>query len=275
MRKLLQFLYKYRAFGLFLVLEVLSFFIIIRNNGYQSSAAFNSSNAIAGSVLEIKKEFTDPFIAEDENERLIRENAELISIKQQLEAKRHLYRLAQKDPERVKKYRFIPAQVIKNEIHHADNYITLDIGTKDGVKPGMGVFNDEGIVGRVKSCSNNFSTVISFLHSDTKTSCVLEKNDELCTAVWPGKSYQYAELKYLPRHVNVKKGDTIITSGFNAVYPKGIPIGIVVNNILEDHQTFHNTKIKLLTNFNALNYVYVVDNKLKEEQTILEKQIEE
>lgn len=275
MQRLLQFLYKHRAFGLFLVLEILCFFIIIRNNGYQSSAAFNSANAIAGHVLAFKTEITNPFVAEDENERMKDRIAELLKIKQEYEAMRHVYRLSQKDPKRISKYRFIPAKVIKNEIRKVDNYITLDIGTKDGVKPGMGVFNDDGIVGRVKSCSKNYSTVISFLHTNTKTSSVLAKNDELCTAVWPGEDYRYAELLYLPRHVSVSKGDTVITSGFNAVYPKGIPIGVVEETVLESHQSFHKTKVKLLTNFNAINYVYVVDNKLKEEQKALENITEE
>lgn len=275
MQRLLQFLYKHRAFGLFLVLEVLCFFIIIRNNGYQSSAAFNSANAIAGNVLELKTFVTNPFIAMEENEKLQERIAELEEVKQQFEAKRHLYRLVNKDPLRIKKYHFVPAKVIKNEINNLDNYLTIDIGSKDGIKPGMGVFNDEGIVGRIKSCSKNYSTVISFLHSDTKTSSVLAKNNELCTSKWPGEDYRYGELVYLPRHVAVSTGDTVITSGFNAVYPKGIPIGIVEETTLENNQSFHKIKIKLLTNFNSINYVYVVDNKLKEELKELEVNTED
>jgi rod shape-determining protein MreC len=68
----------------------------------------------------------------------------------------------------------------------------------------------------------------------------------------------------------VLKGDTIVTSDYNVVFPPNIPIGIVAKIGLEKDKTFHQIKVMLLTNFSTLKYVYVIKNHLLDQQLKLE-----
>src|SRR5690606_12875335 len=79
------------------------------------------------------------------------------------------------DSVRINQMKFYPAKVINNSTSRFANYLTLNKGILDGVKPGMGVISNMGIVGRVKNCSDHFSTVISLLHEKFNVSAKIKK----------------------------------------------------------------------------------------------------
>ena len=168
-------------------------------------------------------------------------------------------------------YKFRIAHVINNSIHRAHNYITIDKGTRDSIKPEMGVVDQNGVVGIVNIVGENTARIISILNPDLRLSCKLKGSDNFGSLVWDGRNPNEAILEELPRHAEANIGDTIITSGYSAVFPEGIPVGIVVAHANENDDNFFALRIKLLTDFSKLGTIRVVENKMKDEIKLIEK----
>jgi rod shape-determining protein MreC len=259
MLRILQFLYGLRSFLLFALLEVLAIWLIVVNNSPQGAAFFNSSTAVIGSVLKTQADIVDFFYLAEENEALLKENAKL---SEELIAIRLI-------PDSVKieldstleaSFEFKGARIISNSLRFSQNHLTINKGEKDGIKPGMGVFNQEGVVGRVKTVSENYAVVISLLNTGLLVSSKIKSNGQFGTINWDGKNSRQAKMLYIPRHVTAQVGDTIITSGFNAVFPEGIPIGVISSINQTGDPNYLDILIDLSTDFSRVKYVYLVEN---------------
>ena len=262
MRRLFQFLYQYRAFLSFFVLELLCLWLIVNNNPYQGAKYFNSSNRYAALFLNTSNNISEYFGLKSVNQKLAEENAEL---------KKHVSRLNQKlfglnagyiESELFNQFEFVTAKVIKNSVRQSQNYITINKGSQGGVEVGMAVIDKDGIVGKVKTVSKNFSLITSILHTDVMVSAKLKRTGDLCTVEWPGQSPYTASVNYLPKHVAIQEGDSIVTSGYNAVFPEGMPVGIIKGFQLKEDSPFYDITVDLTGDLNRLSYVYLVKNNL-------------
>jgi rod shape-determining protein MreC len=168
-------------------------------------------------------------------------------------------------------YSFITAKVINNSVNRRNNYLTLNAGSLQGIKPEMGVISSEGIVGIVKDTSKHFCSVMSFLHKDSKISAKLKKSGYIGSLVWDGYDASRASLKDIALHVQFAKGDTIVTSSYSSIFPEDIMIGRVEDFETKAGDNFYDITIRLSTDFSKLSYVYIVNNVLKEEQQQLEQ----
>ncbi len=246
--------------------------LIVNNNQYQGASFFNSSNYLAANVLESKKEINSYFELKDVNETLAEENARL---REQIASfdgsSADSTSLPLINSRQSEQFEFQSARVINNSTRRFNNYITIDKGSDDGIAPDMAVINAQGIVGKVKATSNKFSTIISLLHPDLYVSSIVQGTGILCTTKWDGRDPLQAELMYVPRHVKVNVGDTVVTSGYNAIFPPNLMIGVISSTDIKDDATFYTIKIDLSTDFEALSYVYVVKNNFKEEIDSLEQ----
>ncbi|MFY0605758.1 MAG: rod shape-determining protein MreC [Cyclobacteriaceae bacterium] len=264
MQDLLYFLYRYRTFGLFLLLEVICAWLIITYNNRQNATFLNSSNGLAAVINTASSNTTDYFNLRKVNETLVEEN---LLLREQL-ANQNLKKVTKDSTS--KQYEFYKASVINNTFQRSQNYLTINAGLNDGIKAGMGVVSGRGVVGQVKSASGNYATVISLLHKDLLISSSLKRTRTLCTVQWDGTNPNEAALKYVPRHINVSIGDSVVTSGFNSIFPEAIPIGRVVSLNLEDNDVFYSAKIELDVDFSSLDNVFIIENKMKSEQDSLE-----
>ena len=140
----------------------------------------------------------------------------------------------------------------------------------DGLAPGMGVISSTGVVGKIKSCSEHYSVVISILHSEYSVSAKLKRNNEIGSIKWKGTNPDVVDMGEVSRYKTVKIKDTVVTSDFNYVFPPNITIGYVKKVGVKPDQTFHEIDVQLATNFHTLSYVYVINNKLEKEQRDLE-----
>lgn len=266
MRQLFLFFYNYRAFFTFLLLESICTWLIIKNNQYQSSAFYNSANSVAASVLQFQNNITDYFKLKEVNGELANENAQLKAKLERYNQSTYVnYNKPLKDTV-LNQYKFTVAKVINNTTRNVNNFLTINKGSSDGIKPGMGVIGPSGVVGKVKNCSEHFSTITSLLHVDNLVSSKIKKSAAFCTTKWNGKNPKKANIIYLPKHIKVAKGDSVVTSGFNAVFPEGVMIGRV-SEVKTDVQveSFDRITINLSTDFHKLSYVYIIDNSLKSE----------
>lgn len=270
MRRLFLFLYKYRAFLTFLLLELFSAWLIVKNNTFQGAKFFNSSNSIAAGILSTSGGVSEYFGLKEVNQELAAENAELRREVSQLKQSVYDINVAEiRDAQVINKYYFQSAKVIHNTVDNFDNYITIDKGQKDGIEPGMAVISSKGIVGKVKNVSRNFSVITSVLHGSVKVSSTVKRTGDLATTQWDGLNPNEANLKHIPKHVILNVGDTIVTSGFNAVFPPNTPIGYISTFDIKDGKPFYDVKIDLAVDFNQLAFVYLVRNNLKAEQDSL------
>ncbi len=271
MRGLLKFLYRIHFFLLFLVLEVIAFSILIQNNHYHQSGFVNLAREVTGKFHQQMDDFKKYFSLQEENRMLANENARLNNILINMErADRSFYRSI-KDSINNQKYYYTPARVINNSITKQHNYITINKGTDDGIQPEMAVISQEGVVGVIKGVSDNFATAISLLNRDFKISAKLKNSGYFGSLSWTGKGYKYGILTEIPLNAEVYPGDTIVTSGYSAIYPAGIDIGFV-----EDYEeisgSFYQIKVELAVNFKKVANVNIVSYLLKDEQEQLEEE---
>jgi len=272
MRRLFQFIYQYRAFFLFLLLEVLSAWLVVNHNDYISASYFNSSSAFVGNVYENKQAVQDYFALADVNKNLAEENEIL---RNRLSGDSILIDTTENAiPFGLSgQYEFVSGKVVNNSVHRFRNYFTLNVGEKDGVKEGMGVINPKGVVGKVKSVSKNFSTAYSALHSKLLISALIEDTKTLCTVRWSGEDPTEISLEYVPRHIQVKEGMLVVSSGFDSIFPEGVKIGTIKEVELNEESTFYDITLSLSADFFSLDYVYVIGNKLKQEKDSLETEL--
>jgi rod shape-determining protein MreC len=271
MERLLNFVYQYRAFFTFLLLELLCAWMIVENNQYQSTKFFNSSNKLAANIIGISQGVREYFSLRMINSRLAEENAKL---RTQLEKRNQsLYSLEVreiKDPAIINKYEYISAKVVNNSTSLFKNYITINQGSNAGIEPGMAVISADGIVGKVKSVSPHYAVLISLLNIDENVSSVIKRTQHFGTAKWDGVNPRLINLMYVPRHVNPLVGDTIVTSGYNAIFPEGVLVGVIKEVNLKEEALFYDIKVELAQDFSKLAFVDVVKSNLKNERDSLE-----
>lgn len=284
MHRLLTFLFRYRAFIVFVLLEGICVAFIANNTSYQQAALLNSANTVVASVMEASNDVSSYFGLRQANESLVKENARLresLANRRSATTPEQLVFLPTSEKTLIdsaeveQKYEFLPAKVINNSVRRAKNSITIDRGKRDGVVPGMGVISPQGVVGKVKYVSERYAVVTSLLHTEMYISSVLQRTNELSTTQWDGRDPRHAKLLYVPRHVNVTAGDTVITSGYSGIFPKDILIGTVSEVQIAENSTFYDITLNLSAEFGSLSHVYVVQNNFLSEQDSLEQHFRE
>ena len=205
-------------------------------------------------------------------ESLAESSSEQTDLEQALEAEKadstHLYSLDQTDRMKLQSFK---ACVIKNSLNKPDNYMTLDQGSSDGIRPEMGVVDANGVVGIVYKTSPHYSLVISLLNSKSSISCKIAGSDYFGYLKWEGGDSRFAYLKDLPRHAEFNLGDTVVTSGYSTVFPEGVMVG-TVDDMSDSHDGLsYLLKIKLATDFGKVSHVRVISRGGQEEQKEIEK----
>lgn len=253
----------------------------MQHNAYQKAKIINIANNVSGYFYDKSYAFRNYFSLKKTNNQLLEENTSLrnkIEKYKQLCKKPEPYKqdtaidtlIVKQDT--ITQYEYIHARVINNSINKQYNYLTLNKGTEAGIRSEMGVISPNGIVGIALNVTSNYSSVISVLNRKLQISAKIKKNKYYGSLSWDGKNYQEVTLNEIPYHVDIQKGDTIITSGYSAIFPEGILIGYIKDfNIKEGN--FYNITVKLSNDMKNLTYVYVIKNTLRKEQKTLEKSI--
>lgn len=272
MRNLIRFIDRYSFFFLFLLFEVFAFYLLFKNNHYQQSSLLNSTNSFTGNVYSKYSDFTAYLDLRQINEQLAEQNSNLLE--NQLNAHHKLFgeNIIVNDTIYERQYHYASARVINNSTNKQNNYLTLDIGERNGVKPGMGVISPSGIVGVVKNVSAHYSSVLSVLHSNSKISVKLKNSNYFGSVQWDGADYQVGILKDIPNHVSIALGDTIVTSGYSATFPVNLTIGIISKIEKPEGENFYELRIRFSNDFKNLSRVFIVKNNFKTEKEQLEEE---
>jgi rod shape-determining protein MreC len=270
MDRLLHFIYQYRAFFTFLFLELFCAWLVVENNKYQSTEFFNSSNRVAANLIRSSQGVREYFSLQNINADLAEENAMLRSRLEQKIQTSEILQLQQLDSGIINRFDYVSAKVINNSTQSFKNYITVNKGRLDGLAPGMGVISSHGAVGKVKSVSDHYAVLISLLNTDEQLSSTIKRTGYFGTIQWGGTNPRLADLHYIPRHVDPQVGDTIVTSGYNAVFPENILVGTIASVNLSKEAPFYDIKVELAQDFAKLAFVEIIRSHLKKEQDSLE-----
>ena len=254
-------------------MESIGVVLLVQNNTYQKTQFAGLTHSISGNFEKKLAKFKSYLSLQKENRQLIQENNKLYNMVKSLVTINYGEQFYNIDTTSHRKYAFIGAKVINNSTNKQFNYITLDKGSKDGIQPDMAVVCNEGIVGVVKEVSDHFSSVISFLNRNLKLSAKLKKSGHFGSLEWTGIGHEIANLKDIPHNIDVKVGDTIVTSGYSAMFPEGYMIGVVSNLELKGGN-YYDIKVKLSTDFKNLRNVQVIENFYRSEQKKLENKSE-
>lgn len=270
MRAFFDFIARYSAVFVFLLLTIVSSIMLFSGNSYQQAVYLTSSGRVVSTIYSASHGVTGYFhlrsVNDDLNQRLADLELENANLRRALQdASERLYADTVTIAPPLDQYRFIVARVINNSLVHPQNYITINRGAADGITPEMGVVDQNGVVGIVDVVGPYASRVISLLNSDLRLSCKVKGSDAFGSLVWDGKSPQYAVLEELPRHVPFAPGDTIVTSGYSVVFPEGIPVGTIVEQHRDADDNFYSLKIRLTTDFATLSTVHLIENFQKQE----------
>ncbi|MDO4229488.1 MAG: rod shape-determining protein MreC [Capnocytophaga sp.] len=272
MQQIILFFIRKRNFFVFLLLFSFSIFLIIKDNYYPQSKYINSANVISGGLYNFSSYWGQYFNLRTQNNLLSEENKQLrnqvLALKEKLnDTSLDSLSFASK------KYEVRKANVIRNSFLLKKNYLTIDKGKKDGVTQDMGVISPQGIVGIVENTAKNFATVQSVLNTKSSLNAMVKRTGHFGSLKWNGQQLNIVQLVDIPNIAPIAKGDTIVTGGMSNIFPKGIPIGSIVNITKSQMDNSFIVDIKLFTDMSNIDYIYIIENKDKEEISNLESQI--
>ncbi|WP_068474834.1 rod shape-determining protein MreC [Saccharicrinis aurantiacus] len=272
MRSILHFIIKYHLGFLFIFLEIIAFSLIVTFNQNQRALFLSSSSKISGDLFETTSNIEQYLALKTINEELANENAYLRSqmIKSFKQSKDYFTLLG--DSSTTTQYKYRAASVVNNSTKHTFNYITINKGTDDGIKPDMGIISPRGIVGIIIKCSKNYSTGLSLLNPRLKISAKLQESDFFGSISWDNKTANTVILEEIPEHASVSLGDKVITSGYSSIFPEGILIGTVDGVEHPIGESFYKISVKLSVDFSKLSFVEVIENVFQEEKIKLEEE---
>lgn len=270
MRNLLAFFVRYNSFFIFLVLEMVCLYAAFRFNYYHKVTFTSASNSITGGVYNTYSGFIDYLSLAEVNDSLSRENALLRSQLQSNYWDTEVRKDVACDVNMVQAYQYFDAKVISNSTNSASNYLVVNKGRKHGIKENMGVVVPNGVVGIVMDASENFATVMSVLHKDSKVSVKIKGLNYSGSLYWLGGDSRYARASGIPKHVNIQAGDTLVTSGYSSIFPENLMVGTIESFEVPSGNNFYDITVKLSTNFETVDYVYVINYLFTKEQKELQ-----
>lgn len=275
MRNLLFLIAKYSSTILFIILEVICFYIIVSFNQSQSEIWAHSANLFSGSIDERIQNTTNFFNLEAVNDSLLTENARLLEtiINYRVFSKENEFQEFESLDSNLIEYKFIPARITGKTINKRNNHLTVNKGIKDSIKIGMGVISKSGLLGIVKSVSENYSLVMTILHSQCRISAAIKNNDFHGTLVWDEMDPTIMNLTSIPKHATLSVGDTIITSGYSTVFPYGIEIGTIYDYNVDRNKDSYSVIVKLFNDLPSETHAYLLSSKDVEEKLELELEI--
>lgn len=266
MRNLLLFFAKYGSSFLFIILEVLCFYLIINFNQSQRSIFLYSSNLFTGKLYKEKQKVTDVFSLSDEMDSLRLENAELL--------RRTLYYEGYGNPPIIDTatfaYDLIPAKVINQSINSRTNYMTINKGAEDGIMLDMGLISNDGILGIINHVNSSYSRAISILNSNIRISAAVKNKGYFGNLIWPNYDTERMNLEAVPKHANIEIGDSIVTSGYSTIFPSDIFIGRIETFDVRKGAANYTISVKLNNDLSKTKYAYIINNYKQKEQLDVE-----
>ncbi len=279
MRNFLAFIRRFRVLLFFALLQGLALTIYFTFSQFPRTQYLTTASAVNGQVMTARNEVTKHFSLNESNKKLQQENAML---REMLKENKlitmhpdHLDSIPYGKTDTVQHFEYVPGMVINSTYTKRNNYFTLNIGESHGIKRGMGVVSDKGIVGVVHNTSSHFAVVKSCLTEDLNVTVMIEATGEPGLLKWDGHNPRVGNMTGVSNDTKIKKWSKVVTRGGAGIFPRGIPVGKVKSTTVIEGQPLWNVRVLFAENFRSVHYVHVLKNLLLDEQQGLEAQIPE
>ena len=260
MQRLLAFLEHNLYLILFVLLQTVCAFLIFNLNPYQQAAFTHSATAITASLNQTSSNITDYIGLKDQNKLLQNQVAEIFLSSPNSVLTYLNDTIEIRDSSRRSLYSMVPAQVLYNTVHKANNVFIINKGTKHGIHKNMGVVSSTGIAGIVLKSSEEYSTVMSMLNTNMKVIPTINGSEFFTELVWDNENPYSLKIKGINSLEEIKVGDPVTTGKSSLLFPKGIPIGKISKLETKPNSQYFNTEIITATNFRELEYVFIIIN---------------
>ena len=270
MRNLIYLFARYGAQIMFITLEVLCIYLIVTYNNPQREIFINSSNIFSGYISERSQKVRSYFNLSHVNDSLMLRNAFLLT---ELVNRGDLSYTYHPTDSSFQQFIITPATICEKTLHLRNNSFTLCSGREHGIKKGMGVITEIGVIGIIRNVSANYSLVIPLNSTLSRLSCAVKNKNFHGILTWQDTNPLTMHLEGVPKHADIMVGDSIVTSGYSFVFPKGIPVGTISNFFVNPGSAFYTIDITLHEDLNKIQYGYVVHNQRKEEIDSLQIEI--
>ena len=270
MFRLLSYLWSnFKEYFILILLLVISIITLSLNNKaelqYVRAVAFGSFAAVSSIFSDI----INTSSLRNENERLRFKNADLM-----LEvSKLRQYGIQNQELKGLVGLKdtvnqpLIPAVIISKSLNQFQGSFTLNVGNKKGVKVGMPVLNDAGLIGIVYLVSDNYSVVRTLKNVDLKITVKDERSRVDGVMKWNGSEFAIVNV---PKTYDFKEGDRIITSDLSSILPAAIPVGVVKGLKNLETGIFNEIVIQSFVDFDKTENVFVLGIVQSKEKEYLE-----
>ena len=250
MQSIINSIVKNRNLIIYLILSFISFSFLYNNSSLHFNEFGKISTYLSATSSKFSSSINSYFNLKSENEKLINENLQL----KKMESK---YRFTQINEDTLESIN--SAKVIVNSINKSKNIIIIDKGKLDNINLEMGVISSEGVVGIVKSVTNNYASIISLLNTDLKLNAILKNSSTIGSVTWDGLNSRILKLNDIPLSSSLKVGDTVVTGGMSFYFPKGVPIGRIINYDNNSLEGYYEIDIEAFNDFSSLSNLYILN----------------
>ncbi len=242
-------------FILFLILELSAIILSIEADKKKSVFMFNTLSSMTGGVYSFSYSVKNYLSLNQENQTLLSTNKNLLN--KLLNCKGANYKL---------NFDVAYAHVLKNTLNRKNNLLLLSAGADENIKKQSGVISAKGnVVGIVIKVSPHYSAALSIVNHLVELSVRHAPSNTIGTLVWKGNNHRIMYLENIPVYVKVKVGDTIVTSGFSNIFPKGLVVGTIKNVARSRHSNTYTIRVKLAEDLSRLSNVFIIHNKSQKE----------
>lgn len=275
MNNLINFFYRFHSFFLFTFLEVAAVYMMVNYNDFHKQVYINSSNVVSGYFTERYSNMSDYFKLRAINDSLANAYNGYLNLNPSAYYNHEVKTQIVEDSLHQKMYNYISAKIINNSTNLPNNTLTLNRGSKHGIKKDAGILCNGSIAGIVLKSSQNYSVAMSLLHRDMRVNAKFKHKGYYGSLVWKGTNPRVMTLENIPRHARIMVGDTIVTNNHSDIFPANITIGTVIEHNIGSGNSYHNIDIQLSTDFSNIEYVNVIEHLMRDERLELEASVKD
>lgn len=251
--------FSYKEYFVLIILLLVSLFLISKND---HDSVKNFKSFVFGGFSVVTSVISDIVLVSDirsENERLRRINSELMLEVNKLrefgiENEELKNMLGFKD---TAKFSLLPAKIISKSFSSTQGTVSINLGKKDGLKPGLPVLNGEGLIGIVYNCADDYSIVRTLKNVNLKLVVRDQRSRFEGILRWNG---DYLTVTNLPKTADIQVGDRVITSETSSLINTPLPVGIVIEILNPEKGIFNDIIIKSNVDFVRVDNLFVLNN---------------
>ena len=271
MRNFIAFIKHFRNVLIFALLQGIALSLYFTFVEFPRTQYLTTAASIQGSILEARNGFTKHFNLSKNNVRLQKENIELLEELPKSFIKLEGKQVKIDDTLHSQQYEYIPGIIINSTHSKRDNYFTLNVGSSQGIKRGMGVFSKNGIVGVIHNTSEHYAVIKSCLTKKLNTSIMLEKTGQQGFLEWDGVNARKGSMTGVSNDLKIKKWAKVVTRGGGGIFPRGLSVGKISRVEVVEGESLWDITMIFAEDFRKVQNVYIIKNLLLDEQRDIEK----